>query len=475
MPPIRSVAGMNDLLPQRTATWSRLEAKAAELAELRGYWPVVTPVVEPTELFTRAVGAGTDVVEKEMYTFEDRGGRSLTLRPEATASVVRAYFEGGLHDGPQPVRLRYLGPMFRHDRPQAGRYRQFFQFGVEAIGEAAPGLDVEVIELAYAWLAAIGVPGVSLQVNSIGDEVCRPAYREALRDHFRPHLAEMCEDCRRRFEVNPLRLLDCKKPSCVPFQAGAPSPVDHLCEPCRAHHQAVLAGLRALAIPFEQNPRLVRGLDYYTRTAFELWSTDLDGAQNALGGGGRYDGLAKELGFADTPGIGFAMGMERAHLALQRAGQEDVAPVPDVFVIPAAPGSDEAAQRVAADLRGAALRTVVSFGERSLKASMRAAQKSGAACVVILGEQELAAGEAAVRNMATGEQERVALGALAPVVADRVDAALAAAAAGEGGLERESPAGARASAAMPDAPAAANAAGQPSVGGGAKRMGSAAR
>jgi histidyl-tRNA synthetase len=412
MSPIRSVTGMNDLLPPATTTWSSLERLAEDLAGRRGYWRIVTPIVESTELFARGVGAGTDVVEKEMYTFEDGGGHSLTLRPEATASVVRAYFEGGLHDGPQPVRLHYIGPMFRRDRPQAGRYRQFFQFGVEAIGESAPEVDVEVIELAYAWLRKAGAPGISLQVNSIGDEVCRPAYREVLRAHFRPHLDQMCADCRRRFEVNPLRLLDCKKPACAPFQAGAPAPVEHLCEPCRVHHEAVLAGLRALGLEFQQNPRLVRGLDYYTRTAFEIWSVDLEGAQNALGGGGRYDGLAKELGFADTPGMGFAMGIDRLYLALRRAGHSDLPPRPDVFVIPLAAGSAIAGQGIAARLREVELDTVLSTGARSLRSHMRAAERSGAPCVVILGEDEIAAGEATVKNMADGGQSRVRLDAL---------------------------------------------------------------
>ena len=293
---------MRDLLPADAETWSRVTRLAEDQSRRRGYPRVDTPVVEQTDLFARAVGAGTDIVEKEMYTFEDRGGRSLTLRPEATASVVRAYFEGGLHQAPQPARMHYMGPMFRGESPQKGRYRQFYQYGVEAIGDSSPELDIEVIELAAEWLSACGVGTASLQLNSIGDAVCRPGYREALRAYYRPHLDQLCADDRRRFDTNPLRLLDCKKPSCTPLQAGAPGPVDHLCEPCRAHHDHVRGGLGALGIEYADNPRLVRGLDYYTRTAFEFWDPGHGGAQNAFGGGGRYDGLAAELGFADTPG-----------------------------------------------------------------------------------------------------------------------------------------------------------------------------
>jgi len=404
---MQSLPGMRDLLPGQTATWDLLHATARVLARKRGYGWVETPILEPTELFQRGVGGDTDVVEKEMYTFTDKGDRSVTLRPEATASAVRAYFDGGLQQATQPVRLYYWGPMFRYDRPQAGRYRQFFQYGVEAIGEASPGVDVEVVELARDWLGHCGLDNVTLELNSLGDSTCRPAYREALRDHFRPHLDTMCADCRRRFDVNPLRLLDCKKPSCTPFQAGAPSPVDYLCEPCRAHYDEVRAQLRELGIAFNENPRLVRGLDYYTRTAFEFWAPDLEGAQNALGGGGRYDGLAAELGYAGTPGVGFAMGVDRVALALERAGKGLPERGTNTWVVPAAPGAERAAQVLARDLRAQGWSATVPFGGRSLKSAMRAAQKAGAACVLILGEEELAAGEVTVRDMRAATQVRL--------------------------------------------------------------------
>ena len=417
---LHAAPGMHDLLPAETALWERIERSARALAEQRGYRLVVTPLLEPTELFARGVGDTTDVVEKEMYTFEDKGGRSLSLRPEATASAVRAYFDGGLHQAPQPVRLHYWGPMFRYDRPQAGRYRQFFQFGVEAIGEATPEVDVETIELSRTWLERCGLTGVSLQLNSIGDEVCRPRYREALRDHFRPHIETMCADCRRRFDTNPLRLLDCRKSSCEPYQQGAPRSIDFLCEPCAGHHQAVREELDALDIPFQDNPRLVRGLDYYTRTTFEFWAADLEGAQNALGGGGRYDGLAEVLGYNATPAVGFAMGVDRVVLAMQRQGVK-LAPRPTrVWLIPAAEGAAVEAHKLAGELRQAGWEVGVVFGAVSLKAGMRQAQKSGAQCVLIVGPAELESATVTVRDMTAGSQRQVARAA----VLDEVDRVL---------------------------------------------------
>jgi histidyl-tRNA synthetase len=395
---------MRDLLPPATATWTRVSRVAAELCQERGYWPVVTPVLELTELFAHGVGAGTDIVDKQMYTFEDRGGRTLSLRPEATASVVRAYFEGGLNQGPQPVRLWYEGPMFRAEKPQMGRYRSFYQFGVEAIGDASPELDAEVIELSGRWLRECGLEDFSLQLNSIGDATCRPAYRKALQDYYRPHLSELCDDDRRRFETNPLRLLDCKNPRCVPFQAGAPHSVDHLCAPCAAHHGQLLATLDALGIDYQLNHRLVRGLDYYTRTAFEYWDPGHGGQQNALGGGGRYDGLAGVLGFPETPGVGFAMGEDRVVSAIEEHGRGVSELRPHAIVIPAAEGSGPAAMKLAATLRDRELSVVVQHGRRSLRAHMRQAQKLGAPAVLILGEEELASGRVAVRDMVGGEQ-----------------------------------------------------------------------
>ena len=399
---------MRDLLPAEMATWTRLIRAATDLCDQRGYAPLVTPIVEHTDLFTHGVGEGSDIVEKEMYTFKDRSDRSLTLRPEATASAVRAYFEGGLAQRPQPARLWYEGPMFRYDRPQKGRYRSFRQFGVEAIGDDAPGLDVEVIELSSAWLRECGIDDFTLEVNSIGDAKCRPGYRKALQDYYRPHLAELCEDDRRRFETNPLRLLDCKNPRCVPFQAGAPRTIDHLCEKCAEHHRVVLGLLDALGIAHHQNHHLVRGLDYYTRTAFEYWDPGHGGQQNALGGGGRYDGLAESLGFPATPGVGFAMGEDRVVLSLQEAGRAEPERGPQVSVVPAAEASEAPAMRLTARLREAGVRVVVQHGRRSLKAQMRQAQKLGVSAVLILGEEEMASGRVAVRDMLRADQSMVA-------------------------------------------------------------------
>lgn len=411
---------MRDLLPDQTPTWALLEVAARLTAQRYGYQRIVTPLLESTGLFAHGVGEGTDIVDKEMYTFTDKGDRSLSLRPEATASVLRAYVEGGLHQAPQPVRLWYEGPMFRYDRPQAGRYRQFFQVGAEAIGDASPGLDVELVAMSSDWLAACGVEGVSLQLNSVGDEVCRPAYREALRDYFRPYLAEMCEDDRRRFEINPLRMLDCNKPSCTPFHAAAPRLIDYLCDPCREHHQRVRAGLRAVGLEFVENPRLVRGLDYYTRTAFEYWHQDLEGAQNALGGGGRYDGLAAVLGYEPTPGVGFAMGLDRVVLALERSGATVSADVVEVYLIPAVEGAEKVVLEAARDLRREGRSAVIDHSARSLKARMRQAQKVGSPAVVIVGEEELGAGTLTVRDMVSGEQLAVPSAQLI----DQVDAIL---------------------------------------------------
>ena len=393
---------MRDLLPAEMATWTRLIRAATDLSARRGYAPLVTPIVEHTDLFTHGVGAGSDIVEKEMYTFNDRSDRSLTLRPEATASAVRAYFEGGLNQRPQPARLWYEGPMFRYDRPQKGRYRSFRQFGVEAIGDDDPGLDVEVIELSGAWLRECGLQEFTLEVNSIGDAKCRPGYRKALQDYYRPHLAELCDDDRRRFETNPLRLLDCKNPKCAPFQAGAPRTIDHLCEECAEHHRAVLGLLHGLGIAHHQNPHLVRGLDYYTRTAFEYWDPGHGGQQNALGGGGRYDGLAAALGFPPTPGVGFAMGEDRVVLSLQDRGRAEPESGPQVSVVPAAAASEAPAMRLAARLRDAEFRVVVQHGRRSLKAQMRQAQKLGVSAVLILGEAELQSGRGAGRDILRG-------------------------------------------------------------------------
>lgn len=414
-PVAQRVRGTQDLLPADRPYWDRMEDAASNSAGRAGYGRIETPIFEATDLFVRSAGEGSDVVSKEMYTFTDRGSRSLTLRPEGTAPIVRAYFDGGFDQEPQPVRLYYLGPFFRYDRPQAGRFRQFHQFGIEAIGEAHPFLDVEVIQVGWLWFQQLGIKALSLKLNSIGDEVCRPAYREALRDYYRPHLAGLSEESRLRFEKNPLRLFDSKDPADQPLKDGAPRIVDHLCSACAEAFQQVQAGLGAESIPFELDPTLVRGLDYYTRTVFEYQHGSLSGAQNALGGGGRYDGLAAELGYRATPGIGFALGLERTMLLLKQL--EELAPIgPDVYALALQQADQAYAGQLASRLRAGGLRVIIDPGEARLDARLRKAARRGARVAVIIGPEERARGEAVIRDMRAKTQQTVAEGEIASVI-----------------------------------------------------------
>jgi histidyl-tRNA synthetase len=401
MPPISRPRGTEDLLPDRLMAMRRAEEVGLEVASRFGYRQIATPIFEATELFIRGVGDTTDVVRREMYTFEDRSGRSLTLRPENTAPVLRAFGESELRQLPAPVRLSYIGPMFRYDRPGRGRYRQFHQFGVEAIGDAEAELDAEVIAVAWDWLGELGLGGISLQLNSIGDSQCRSAYRQALLDHFAPHLETLPELDRERLRRNPLRILDSKEIGTEELVATAPQTEAFLCDPCRDAFARVQAALHAYAIPFEVNPRLVRGLDYYVRTTFEVWHEDLLGAQNALFGGGRYDGLSELLGYPPAPGVGFAAGVERV-VSLAPAGpagahlQVVVCSAQEVAI----PLSIDLSQR----LRREGLAVLCDVGRRSLKAKMRAAERTGAGVVAILGEEEVEARRVTVRRLRTGEQ-----------------------------------------------------------------------
>jgi len=405
-PVAQRVRGTQDILPADQPHWELMERAAHTAATRAGYQKIATPIFEATDLFVRSAGEASDVVAKEMYTFTDRGGRSLTLRPEGTASIVRAYFDGGLDQEPQPVRLFYLGPFFRYDRPQAGRYRQFHQFGVEVIGEGHALLDVEVIQVGWQWFSELGIGDLGLKLNSIGDEVCRPAYRELLRDYYRPHLDTLCEEDRIRFERNPLRLLDCKVPQCQPLKAKAPRIVDHLCGPCATAFASVKGALEAAGIPFELDPSLVRGLDYYTRTVFEYQHGSLGGAQNALGGGGRYDGLAAELGYRSTPGVGLAVGMDRTLLIL-RQGSPGQAEGVDVYAIALEDGDQGYAFQLASTLRAGGLRVVLDPGAARLDARLRKAARKGARVALIVGPDERARGEAVIRDMSAKTQVTV--------------------------------------------------------------------
>ncbi|MGH7762329.1 MAG: histidine--tRNA ligase [Candidatus Dormibacteraceae bacterium] len=388
---------MRDLLPGERLLWRVVENAARELAGGFGYEEIVTPILEPAELIERA-GDDSDAFVKELYRFEDRGHRHVALRPEATAGVVRAYFEHGLDKGPQPSRLYVLGPMFRYDRPQKGRYRQFFQLDVEAIGSSNPALDVEVIELARDWLHRVGLSSLRLELNSIGDSRCRPAYLDRLKEYYRPRKAQLSSDSQQRLERNPLRLLDSKAEEDMPFKMGAPRVTDHLCSDCARHWELVQRSLSAADIDYELNPYLVRGLDYYTRTVFEFFPADRSGQQDALGGGGRYDGLAEAEGWPSTPAVGFASGLDRVTELLAATkvavpGQ----PAAEVVVLPDGDLSIEAAEvaRICRTVRS----TVVDY--ESTKFSWRLAEKVGARWVVLMRPVEATRRTARLRDVAS--------------------------------------------------------------------------
>jgi len=399
--------GTADVLPEDWPYWKYVRDTAERVCELYGYGRIETPIFEHAGVYLRTAGAGTDVVEKEMYIFADRGGDEMALRPEGTAGVVRAYLERGMASLPQPVRLWYTGPNFRYDRPQAGRYRQHTQFGVEAIGDGHPLVDAEVIQLLTSFLGTLGLTRYALKLNSIGDSVCRPRFVEALREYYRPHLDAVCRDCRLRFEKNPLRMLDCKEPPCQALIAGAPRLRDYLCDPCREHFATLLSYLEAAAIPYQLDDRLVRGLDYYTRTVWEC-HPDEDGAKSSMLNGGRYDGLAELLGGPPTPGIGFGAGFERLVINLKRDGIEvPRAPRPALYVAHLTGEAATAALRIAHAARNAGYQAIVGPGGRSLKAQMRQADARHAEFVAIIGAQELAAGAVTLRRLADSTERQV--------------------------------------------------------------------
>ena len=413
---INGPRGTKDILPDTVAQWTHVEKVIRELCARYGYHEIRTPIFEHTELFLRGIGETTDVVEKEMYTFTDRGERSLTLRPENTASVVRSYLQNKLYAADALVKLFYIGSMFRYDRPQAGRYREFHQFGVEALGEASPAVDAEIIVLAVEFLRALGLQELKLHLNSVGCPKCRPVYREKLQEFFRPHLEELCTDCRSRFERNPLRLLDCKNEHCHALAEDAPRITDCLCDECRTHFAEVQSYLTAAGVPFELDANLVRGLDYYTKTAFEVKYTPL-GAQSAVAGGGRYDGLVEEVGGPPTPGIGFAVGLERVLLALEKQGllPEEREAV-DVFVVALGEEARISAFKLLHELRAAKLSAAMDFAGRSMKAQMKQANKKNARFVAILGEDEVKEASALLKDMKTCEQKKLALKDFVPAL-----------------------------------------------------------
>ncbi|HEY3297927.1 MAG TPA: histidine--tRNA ligase [Armatimonadota bacterium] len=401
--------GTQDILPGESPRWRYLEDKFRDICRLYAYEELRTPTFEETELFRRSIGEFTDIVGKEMYTFTDRGGRSLTLRPEGTAPVVRAFLQHKL-SSEQPVnKFYYLASIFRYERPQAGRYREHHQFGLEAIGSQDPAIDAEVISLAMQYLQSLGMKGLELKINSVGCPNCRPGYREALRKSVEPHLAEMCESCQTRYNANPLRMLDCKVPQCRELTVNVPSITDHLCEECSVHQNAVLHYLDLLGVSYTQDARLVRGFDYYTKTAFEVVSGEL-GAQSAVLGGGRYDGLVAEMGGSSTPAVGFGSGVER-QLAILAAQGIDI-PMddhPKAFVITLGEAARASGIKILSDLRKAGVPAETDYSGKSMKAQMRSADREKAEFVIIIGEDELNRGQVKVRNMQTREEVDVAI------------------------------------------------------------------
>ncbi len=406
----RRPRGTNDILPAEWPYWDYVMDAARRVVQRFGYQRIQTPVFEDAGVFLRGVGAGTDIVEKEMYIFEDRGGDRLALRPEGTANTMRAYLEHGMANLPQPVRLYYFGSVYRYDRPQAGRYREHHQFGAEVIGDADAMVDAEVIDLLATFYRDLGIDDLTLLVNSIGDPDCRRVYLETLRAYYRPQLEDVCADCRVRFEKNPLRLLDCKNERCQPVIQGAPRITDHLCDACRDHFDALRGYLEALGITYVVTPTLVRGLDYYTRTVFEFVPPG-EGAQSTVGGGGRYDILMEALGGPPTPGIGFGTGIERIILNLKRLGIEPPPTrPPDVYVAHASPAARAEALRLADDVRRAGLSAVVGSAARSLKSQFRHADALHVRHVVVLGDAELARGVVTLRSLIDGVQREVPRG-----------------------------------------------------------------
>ncbi|MGQ0794295.1 MAG: histidine--tRNA ligase [Deltaproteobacteria bacterium] len=412
MTEIRSIRGFNDILPDRIKRWHFIEERARTIFELYGFGEIRLPVLEFTEVFTRGVGAATDIVEKEMYTFTDRDGSSIALRPEGTAGVVRAYIENSLYAASPIAKLYYSGMMFRHERPQKGRYRGFYQIGAEVFGARDSLSDAELIVMLWRFFEAIGVMQfLKLEISSIGDESCRPAYQQKLIEFFAPKADLLCEDCRKRLGANPLRILDCKREQCRHAAADAPSILDNLDERCLQHFEGIKTALTSLNIPFVVNPRIVRGLDYYTRTVFEFTTEEL-GSQNAVGAGGRYDGLVGELGGPQTPAVGFAVGMERIALLHEKARAEGFAKEADVFIAHIGGAAKDTAFTLAYELRKQGVYVDVDYEGKSLKSQLKRADKLGVKYAIIIGDDEISRGLAKVRDMRSGMEEELSLAAV---------------------------------------------------------------
>ncbi len=412
--------GTSDILPEEQAYWRYVEQKAINACQLYGYERIDSPAFEDTGLFSRSMGEGTDIAEKEMYTFEDRGGNKMTLRPEGTAPVCRAYVEHGLYNKPQPIKLYYIASIFRYERPQAGRYRQHCQFGYEAIGDNDPALDAEVIGMAWQFFQSLKLHHLTLNLNSIGCKKCRPEYLIVLKNYYVNYAQDLCPDCKVRLERNLLRLLDCKKPSCQQIANSAPRSIDYLCQQCDTHFNQLKKYLELLELPFIVNHCLVRGLDYYTKTVFEI-QPDAEGAQSTLGGGGRYDDLIEELGGKPTPAIGFAAGIERIILNLKKQN----IPVPDlpkpqVFIAYLGDQAKSEAIKLASTLRENGIGVIKALASKSLKAQLRQANNLGVRYTVIIGEQELETSTVILRDMTSSQQKTVPLNQLQKLLAQSI-------------------------------------------------------
>ncbi len=417
---ISGIKGMNDILPGDVETWQHLEEQARRVFGTFGFREIRVPVVEKTELFCRSIGETTDIVEKEMYSFSDKGGTSMTLRPEGTAPVMRAFIQHKLHAQDPVSKLYYIGPMFRHERPQKGRYRQFHQIGAEVIGVDDPKIDAQVLAMLCHYFETLEIPDVALQINSLGCPECRPDYRAALSGFLESRLETLCADCQRRATVNPLRTLDCKVPGCQEATATAPAMLEHLCPGCDGHFSQVRGHLDALEVGYAVNPRMVRGLDYYTKTTFEMVTGSL-GAQNAVAAGGRYDRLISDLGGPELPGIGFAIGLER--LALMRGEQTVTPPRPELFIATLGEAATRAGFVLLTRLQRLGIAAEMDYTGKSLKAQLRRADKFCARRVLILGEDELNRGVAQLRNMDDSSQAEVALAGLEALLQRQVHGA----------------------------------------------------
>lgn len=416
----RAIKGTNDILPEESNNWQFVESKMLETALQFGFKEIRVPVFEHTEVFLRSVGDTTDVVQKEMYTFDDKGGRSITLRPELTAGVIRSAIEKGLVNGALPQKLCYIGGCYRYEKPQAGRLREFHQFGVECIGAAAPNADAEVISLAKSVLDNIGIKNISLEINSIGCPECRKEYHKALKEYFSANAENLCDTCKDRLDRNPMRILDCKSPVCKEIAENAPVVIDYLCDDCKEHFEKVKAHLNAMNIDFKVNPKIVRGLDYYTRTVFEFVSGDI-GAQSTVCGGGRYDGLIGQMGGPQTPSLGFAMGIERLMMVLsaQNAEMPEV-PTCDLFIATLGENAGLKASALCRILRDEGYKAQTDICGRGLKAQMKYADKIGAKFTLVLGDNEVESGKATLKNMSNSEAREIHLSELVEELGEEI-------------------------------------------------------